>query len=29
MTKVINGTKINNMPWEERQAGHKDVFWRS
>lgn len=29
MTKVINGTKINNMPWEERPAGHKDVFWRS
>lgn len=29
MTKVINGMKINNMPWEEKPADCSEVFWRS
>ncbi len=27
--KVINGEIINNIPWEEKPAGCKDVIWRS
>ena len=29
MAKVLNGTSIPNIPWEEKPASCKDVCWRS
>lgn len=29
MTKVINGTAIDNLPWEDKPHGYSDVIWRS
>ena len=29
MAKVINGTAIPNLPWEEKPANCTDVVWRS
>ncbi len=28
MAKVIGGTSIPNIPWQEKPAGYKDVVWR-
>lgn len=28
MAKVLNGTNIDNLPWEEKPAGCTDVVWR-
>ena len=27
--KVINGTSLPNIPWQDRPAGCKDVIWRA
>ena len=29
MAKVVNGTSIPNIPWEDKPEGYKDVCWRS
>lgn len=29
MAKILNGTSLPNIPWEERPTGCKDAMWRS